>query len=357
MALGIVALVGLTGKSSAPRPWARTVMASLPIVAVSGAASASGGWNLPIVLGMVLSVVLGMLASLVGPASLAAPFGNSLAPAWRILTVVVVAFVLACAVVGWATSIAAPLAGLSQNQLALVTTIAAVAAAAGGGARRGLASMGAVIVLALCALTVLGGVVGGAPSLIANPLIAVQHGPWEIALLLIPVVLGATNPALRQVRADGGSIITGTVITAVVMLLGLLALLAFNGGYLQLPSFGLSVVAGYVLFAPAPAGAVLALPIILAGVVSASALFRSALGSLPFLADESVKPTPWWRARWFAALLIGLAASAVAVTEPSVEAMTATAAILAVTGWVIRSRPSRGPEDQPAARTLAKTQA
>lgn len=70
---GIVALMGLTGRITVPRTWMHTVAAGLPVAAISGAFFAAEGWNLALAIGMTLAVVLGMLASMVGPAELSSP--------------------------------------------------------------------------------------------------------------------------------------------------------------------------------------------------------------------------------------------------------------------------------------------
>lgn len=73
-----------------------------------------------------------------------------------------------------------------------------------------------------------------------------SHPATAWLMLLVGFVLAASNPALRQIRTQGGSIVPGTVILGAITLLALLSLLSFNGGYLKLPSLSLGIVAGYL---------------------------------------------------------------------------------------------------------------
>ena len=120
---------------------------------------------------------------------------------------------------------------------------------------------------------------------------SVSHGAAEWLWLLLGFVVAATNPALRQVRADGGSIIGGTIVVAVVMLLGLVALLSFNGGYLTLPSFSLAIIAGYVGFGTPLPATVLAVLFVLRVVPLEPVLWAVAL----IAASSWI--TGWWSAR------------------------------------------------------------
>ncbi len=88
---GIIALLGLVGKPTSPRHWQRTVMAALPAMAVVGAPFAAGGWNLPIVLGMTVAVVLGMRASQIGPSEFGSVPGQYTGQVWRAFAGVIVA--------------------------------------------------------------------------------------------------------------------------------------------------------------------------------------------------------------------------------------------------------------------------
>ena len=342
---GIVALMGLTGRITVPRTWMHTVAAGLPVAAISGAFFAAEGWNLALAIGMTLAVVLGMLASMVGPAELSSPTGHWVAQAWRLLSLLVVAVVLGSVVIRWGVTIIAPIPLLNPNGVALVLAVAAVAAAAGAAALRGLVSTGVVVMLVLFVLVLVVGVVAGTPSTLTAPLLAVSHAPSAWLLLLVPFILAATNPALRQIRATGASIVPGTIVLGVVMLLGLVALLAFNGGYITLPSFGFGTVAGYAgLRSPVPGsiiGALVALVVLAAAVVS----YRSAFEAIrEFRSADAAGSGSWWTGRWATALAVGIVAVLFAVNYLSLDALLVCATLFAVSGWVVAWWSGRRPD-------------
>ncbi len=335
---GIVALVGLTGKVTVPRVWMRTVLAGLPVVAVSGAHFAPGGWNLTIAIGMTLSVVLGMLASLIGPAELSAPTGHWVAQGWRLLSVLVVGVVLGTAVIRWGTSLIAPFPLLSPSALGVILAIGAVAAAVGGAGLRGLVTTATVILLVFFVLVTVVGFVLGTPGLLTDPLVPVAHPAGAGVLFLVGFVLAATNPALRQIRAEGSSIVPGTIILGAVMLIGLVALLSFNGGYLQLPSFGMGTVAGYAGFSSPLPGAVLGGLMAIVILAAAVLAYRSV-----FVAVESFH-ADWFARRWPLAVAVGVLAALLSLYAVPLEAMLWGSALFALSGWIVAWWASRNPE-------------
>lgn len=335
---GIVALLGLTGTRTVPRTWMRTVLAGLPVVAVSGAHFAPGGWTLPIALGMTVSVVLGMVASLIGPAHLPLPDGHWVAQTWRAASVLLVGIVLGSVLIRWGVSLMAPIPLISPRALAVVLALAAVAAAYRGGALRGLVSTGTVILLILFVLTLAAGALAGTPSTLTSPLVDVSHPAGAWALFLIVFVLAAANPALRQIRAEGHSIVPGTIILGVVTLLGLVALLAFNGGYLKLPSFGMATVAGYAGFRSPLPGAVLCTLMALVVLASAVLLYRSVFTTHRSFHgvgdDEPTIGASWWQSGWFSAVVLGILAIVLAVPWVPLEPVLWVAALFVLSGWV-----------------------
>lgn len=339
---GIVALVGLTGKVTVPRVWMRTVLAGLPVVAVSGAHFAPGGWNLTIAIGMTLSVVLGMLASLIGPAELSAPTGHWVAQGWRLMSVLLVGVVLGTAVIRWGASLMAPFPLLSPSALGVVLAIGAVAAAVGGAGLRGLVTTATVILLVFFVLVTVAGFAVGTPGLLTDPLVPVSHPVGAWLLFLVGFVLAATNPALRQIRAEGSSIIPGTIILGVVMFIGLVALLSFNGGYLQLPSFGMGTVAGYAGFSSPVPGAVLCGLIAVVILAAAILAYRSV-----FVTVESFQ-APWFAKRWPLALAVGVLAALLSLYAVPLEPMLWGSALFALSGWIVAWWAGRRPADSDA---------
>lgn len=339
---GLVALVGLTGRRTTPRPWMRTMLAGLPVVAVSGAHFAPGGWTLPIAVGMTLSVVLGMLASMIGPAELQTPTGNWVAQAWRLTSVLLVGIVLGSVVIRWGASIMAPIPLISPRDTALVLAVGAVAAAAGGAALRGLVSTATIILLVFFALLVVVGVVAGKPTTLTDPLLPVDHPAGAWVLFLIGFVLAASSPALRQIRAEGSSVVPGTIALGAVMFVGLVSLLAFNGGYLKLPSFSMGTVAGYLGFrSPIPGAVVcglMAVVILGAAVLS----YRSVLTTHATFRGE---PKPgWWHSRWFTAVVVGVVAVVLAVNVVPLEPILWATALFVLSGWIVAWWAGRSPD-------------
>lgn len=341
---GIVALLGVTGRLTVPRVWMRTVMAGLPVVAVSGAFAASEGWNLPIVVGMTLAVVLGMLASLLGPAELPVPGGARVAEVWRYLALIVVGVVLGSLVLRWGAGLIAPIPLLSPQAVAMVLVVGALVAAAGGASLRGLVSTGTVIMLILFVLVLIAGVAGGAPATLTAPLVPVSQpaGAWLMFLLIF--VIAASNPAVREIRADGNSIVAGTVILGVIQLLGLVAILSFNGGTLPLPSFSLGIVAGYVGFGSPLPGAVVCTLLALVVLASAVVVYRTALRSAAGLASSG----SWWSGVWARTVLVGILALAVASNAISVVQVLWITALVALSGWVVEMWAARRQRSAPA---------
>ena len=346
VAIGVVALVGLTGKQTVPRTWMRTFMAGLPVVAVSGTFFAAGGWTLTTALAMTVSVVLGMLASLIGPASLTLPRDHWVAAGWQMLCAAAVAVVLGSGVVRWGASAVAPLELLSPEAVAVVIAVAAVAAAIGGAAQRGIVSTGTVIALVLFLVLVAIGGIAGAPATLADPLVPAAQSTGAWLSCLVTFVLAASNPALREIRSEGGSIVAGTIVTGVLMLVGLVALLSFNGGSMSLPSFSLAIVAGYVGFGSLLPGAVLCVVLSLVVVASAVVQYRSVYSALQAYADTPAGPPGFWRHPVFSALLIGVIAVALSVLVVPLQAMLVAAAVLAVTGWIVAWWTSRTKDSQ-----------
>lgn len=344
---GVVALLGLTGKITVPRAWMRTVLAGLPVVAVSGAAFGTAGWTLTTVVGMTVAVVLGMLASLVGPAELGPPTGNWVAQGWRVTSVLLVGIVLGSVVIRWGASLIAPIPLLSPRDVALVLAVAAVAAAAGGAALRGLTSTGTVILLILFVLVLVAGFAAGTPATLTSPLMPVTQPAATWLFLLVVFVLAASNPALRQVRAEGSSIVPGTIILGVILLLGGVALLAFNGGYLTLPSFGIGTVAGYIGFGSPLLSALVAGLLALVTLASAVLVYRSVF-TTQHAFQGSEHADRWWRSRWFVALVIGVVAVLTAINVIPLAPMLWAAALFVLSGWVVAWWASRNPEKDDA---------
>lgn len=342
VAAGIVALLGLTGQITTPRTWMRTVMAGLPVVAVSGVYFAAEGWNLAIALGMTLSVILGMLASMIGPAELPVPSGHRVSQVWRFLAVSVVGVVLGSMVIRWGAGLLAPIPLLSPQDVALVITVAAVIAAAGGSALRGIVSTGTIILLVLLVLVLVAGVVGGAPSTLTEPLVPVSHAATAWLLLVVGFVLAASNPALRQIRAEGGSVVPGTIILGVITVAALLALLSFNGGYLKLPSFSMGIVAGYLGFSSPVPGAVVCTLIALVVIASGIVQFRSVFHAVGEFVDSPAVPAGWWSATWFRGVLVGIVAVLLAMRFIPLEPILWVTALVAVSGWIVGLRSERG---------------
>lgn len=332
---GIVALLGLTGRTTVPRAWMRTVMAGLPVVVISGAHFAPGGWNLAIVLGMTASVVLGMLASMIGPAELPVPGGHRVAEIWRFLAIIAVGIVLGSMIVRWGSGLIAPIPLLNPQVVAVVLAIAAVCAAVGGASLRGLITTGTIVMLVLFVLVIVAGVVGGAPSTLTAPLVPVSHPPAAWLLFLIPFLLAASNPALREIRAEGHSIVPGTIILGVVQLLGLVAVLSFNGGYLQLPSFSMGIVAGYIGFASPLPGSVVCALIAIVVLASGVLVYRSALRGTAGLVSGAQIPAGWWTGTWFRSLVVGVVAAVLALTAVPLEPILWVTALVALSGWLV----------------------
>lgn len=345
---GIVALLGLTGRISVPRAWMRTVMAGLPVVVISGAHFAPGGWTLSIVLGMTASVVLGMLASMIGPAELPVPGGHRVAEIWRYLAIIAVGVVLGSMILRWGAGLIAPIPLLSPQAVAVVLAIAAVTAAAGGASLRGLITTGTIIMIVLFVLVLVAGVVGGAPATLTAPLVAVSHPAGAWLLFLIGFLLAASNPALREIRAEGHSIIPGTIILGVMQLLGLVAILSFNGGYLQLPSFSMGIVAGYIGFASPLPGSVICALIAIVVLASGVLLYRSALRGTAGLVSGREIPAGWWSATWFRAVVVGIVAVVLTLSAVPLEPILWVTALVALSGWIAELWSSRRQAKAPA---------
>ncbi|MCB9413174.1 MAG: hypothetical protein H6525_10080 [Actinobacteria bacterium] len=331
---GIIALLGLVGKSTVPRNWQRTVMAALPAMAVVGAPFAAGGWNLPVMLGMTAAVVLGMLASQIGPGEFDTVSGDRPGQVWRAFAAVIVAVALGSFVVRWVVSLYVPIPILSPTAVGAVIVVAAVTAAAGGMALRGLLGTATVIVLIFAVLLIVVGAVAGAPSTLTDPLMPVSHSAAQWLWLLLGFVLAAANPALRQVRADGGSILPGTIVVAAVMLGGSVALLAFNGGYLTLPSFSLAIVAGYVGFGTPVPAAVLAVVFTIVAVGSAVGQYVSAMRSLQSMTAGDSAGRGWWRERWALSLAVGVVAVIFVLRIVPLEPLLWAVALIAASSWI-----------------------
>ncbi len=338
---GIVALVGLTGRMTTPRTWMQTLLAALPVLAVSGIFTAAHGWNLVAVIVMALAVVLGMLGSLIGPAVLSVGDGHQVARTWQLLSWIVTGVVLAAGVIRWGASLAAPIPLLNPSFLAVVLTVAAVAAAAGAGAFRGIVSTATVIMLILFVLLVVVGVVGGRPGTLTQPLVDVGQSTGMWLQFLVVIVVGAANPALRRIRADGGSIVPGTVIMGLISLISLVLLLSFNGGYLRLPSFGFGTVAGYAGKSAVP-GAILCPLLILVVLGAAVVTLRGVLDSIGEFAP--VPGSRWWSSRWAVAAAVGLVTAVLSAYWLPLERALALAAVFVVSGWIVAWR-SSGDDD------------
>ncbi len=345
---GLVALLGLTGKITVPRPWMRTMLAGLPVVAIAGATFGPNGWTLTTVIAMTVAVLAGMLASLIGPAELASPAGHWVAQAWRLTSVLLVGIVLGSAVIRWGSSIVAPMPLISPRDLALVLVVAAVAAAARGGSLRGLVSTGTVILLVLFVLVLLAGFGAGTPGTVAAPLMSVTQPTSTWLFLLVVFVLAASNPALRQIRAEGQSIVPGTIILAVVMLLGLAALLSFSGGYVTLPSFGFGTVAGYIGFASPALSALVGGLVVIVVLAAAVLAYRGVFTTHYSFRGGTAPVDHWWRSRWFVAVVIGVIALVTALYPIPQEPILWLAALFAVSGWVVAWWAGRQPDDADA---------
>lgn len=256
--LGVIATYGLTGRGGQATGLAAGFVATVPVIAVSGAGLQ--GITLLWAVGMAIAVAVGMLLA---PMVLRQPRGP-----YAAAVMMTAGIVMAAATLRWLVPIIADMTGLNARILALACLAAAAVVAAGNRSTLVRTTLWSSVVLAV--LLLVGGVALGAPATLTSPILESPQKPLAGAVwLIIVVIFAALHPAPVKSAAGG-------IVGAVLLLLGLVGLLSFVAGYISFPSPGLFVIAGYTSSGGGLVGLVLTIIPLIVTVIATGAVMRAA---------------------------------------------------------------------------------
>lgn len=338
---GLIALAGITGGDSAARTPGRAFLFGLPVFVAAGATILPFGavwWS---ALAMALVTVLGMWLAgrLADRVSVTQPAGAATTVAAARSAVAVL---LAAIAVRWLAPLIAALAPVSAVTVAVVCISAAVVAAVFGRGRLGLTRTVFIIAIVVAVLLLVIGVALGTPGRVFNPIVHLPGpGPLGALLGLIGALLAAlAHPGLAELgRTAPSSLLRGGIATALIGFASLLGLAMFAGGSLAFPSLPISVLAGYISFAPSIVGAIFAALFAAVMTVVVAASLEAALGSWSAFADD--EPGGWFRFRPFALLIAGAGVLAVSLVPLSGGWILGTAGVLGALVLLLSLRAGR----------------
>lgn len=346
--LGLIALGGITGGTSARVTPSRVFALGIPLFIISGATLLPFGITWWSALLMAVLTIVGMvLAKYVGPlldattqrAADSGRWGAAAAVAVGRSTVVVV---LAAIVVRWGAPLANAMTNLSSAVIAVVCLSAAVTAAIFARGRLGLARTAFIASIVVAVLVLVIGVVTGTPARSFDPIVPVV-GPTTGGLILAIIatlVAGAVHPGLSSwAKESSSAVIRGAVFTGLIGLAVLLGVIWFGGGSVQFPSLPSAVVSGYIAFAPSIVGALLAGLVVAVITVAASVTLETVLAGWDDFGDASLGG--WLGHRWVAIVAAGIGAVILCLVPLTAGWLLGTVAVIGIVAVVLSRRAGR----------------
>mgnify|MGYP003600225791 FL=1 len=347
LAAALVVLGAIAGSAQAKVSVGRVFVAALPVFVVGGAAILPSGivwWS-----ALLLAVVVGVGILLAVPlAARCAPDTAVAGSRWGLAATIAamqsaVAVILGAVALRWLVPVIQSVTPLDGPALAVVLVSAGVAAAAIGGGRLGAARAALVIGVVVAVLAAGVGVALGTPAQTMSPVVPVA-GPGAAVLVISAIavlLIASAHPGLAELsRERPVAVRRGALVTAVVGFAAVMGMAWFAGASLQFPSMPLSVIAGYVAFAPPVVGGfVAALAAIVATVLVASAL-EAALSPWEGFGDSA--PGGWLSHRWVAVVVAGVGVMLMALTPLSGAWMLGVAAMAAFIMWIAATLSRRG---------------
>lgn len=353
---GVIALAGIVGGTEQRPSPGRAFLYGLPLFVAAGATILPVGatwWSilamaLAAVIGMILAGRLGRNGGLLSVDAAASPAAATVIAAAQST----VAVLLAAVAIRWLAPIIAAVAPVNAGMVAVVCVSAAVVAAVFGGGSVGMTRTVLIMSIVAAVLLLVIGVALGTPARTFNP-IAEVPGPTALAVVasvVATILAAAVHPGLRELgRTSPSSVTRGAIITGAVLLLGLLGLAWFAGASLSFPSLPISVVAGYIAFAPSIIPALFAALFTAVMTVVVAAGLSAAL--LPWSQFDSQAPGGWLAYRPAAIVTAGIGVVVVALVPLSGGWILGTLGVVAGLAVLVGLRTGRS-----AGRTPAATQ-
>jgi hypothetical protein len=340
---GIIALAGIVGGTEHRPTPARAFLFGLPLFVAAGATILPVGATWWSILAMAVAVVVGMivagrLGGLLDVDAVASPAAATVIAALQST----VAVVLAAVAVRWLAPMIAAVAPVNAGVVAVVCVSAAVAAAVFGGGSVGMSRTVLIMSIVAAALLLVIGVVLGTPARSLDP-VAEVPGPTALAVIasvVATILAAAVHPGLRDLgRQSVAGLTRGALITGAVMLLGLLGLAWFAGASVAFPSLPVSVVAGYIAFAPSLIPALFGALFTAVMTIVVAAGLSAAL--LPWSQFDAEAPGGWLAYRPVAIVTAGIGVVAVALVPLSGGWMLGTLGVVAATAVLLGLRTNR----------------
>lgn len=341
-AVAVVALAGLLGRTGAAATLGRVVMLAVPVIAAAGAVIAPTGFTLTWAVIVVAVAVIALLLARSGIAlrAVGAAKGDDAPWGTRALVSVflsLIALIFAAVSVRWLAPLVTAITGADDRAIVVVIVAGATAASVVGGARTGLARAGLVILVVGAALALVAGLAAGKTGYLLAPVVPVDAPSTGTAVLGVLAVLigGSLHPGVARLAEDSpGAVLKGVVAAGLIMLLGLLGVMALLGGTVQFPSGSLSVVAGYITYAPLLVGTALGAVLAFLAAVMASAGIDAALAPWSGLKGTPGELGGWFRHRWVGRALAGAVLTPLCLTSASGAALLAAVGLLGLCAWL-----------------------
>lgn len=341
-AVAVVALAGLLGRTGAPTTLGRVVVLAVPVIVAAGAVIAPFGFTLLWAVVVVAVAVIALLAARTGVAlrAVEAAAGEDAPWGTRALVSVFLSFialVFAAVAVRWLAPQVTAITGADDRAIVVVIVLGATAASVVGGARRELARAGLVILVVAAVLALVAGLAAGKAGYLLAPVVPVNPpSTLTVVLGLLAVLIGGSlHPGIaRLARESSAGVLKGVVAAGLIMLLGLIGVMALLGGTVQFPSGSLSVVAGYITYAPLLVGTLLGAVLAFLATVMAAAGIDAALTPWSGLKGTPGELGGWFQHRWAGRALAGAVLLALCLSPVSGVALLDVVGLLGLCGWV-----------------------